>query len=457
MSSLSGRFTPRQRRVMSRGDESRGEPRTHLKEKTEESFEFLAEASVQLASALDYDATLARVARLAVPTLADRCVVEVVEEDGTLRRVAAHSNASKEGRLREGPCCRPGGETRSWISEVLRPGLPAVIEESAASLPVAAAADANSARRLPGSCRVVPLVARSRTLGALSLVSEKPGGGSPVGLAQDFARRAALAIDNARLYREAGEKDRRKDEFLAVLAHELRNPLGVIRNAVQALPPSGAGDQGVEAVRDVVQRQVGQMARLIEDVLDVTRITRGKIQLRKERVDLAALVARVVEAARPVFVGRGQQFTGVLPPGPVWLEADPGRLEQVLVNLLNNAAKYTGEGGRIRLTVDRDHSGVTLRVQDTGIGIAPAVLPRLFDVFAQGERARAHAQGGLGIGLAVVKSLVEIHGGTVQALSDGPGQGSEFIVRLPVLSEPEATPPEAVPAPDGRVAEGRAK
>jgi PAS domain S-box-containing protein len=231
------------------------------------------------------------------------------------------------------------------------------------------------------------------------------------------------------------ETDRRKDEFLAILAHELRNPLAPIRNALHILKQPGAAGAVFEQAREMAERQVRHMARLLDDLLDVSQVALGKIELRKEVLDLTAVVRRSVEVVRPLFEQRGHQLTVALPPEPLRVEADPTRLEQIVTNLLNNAAKYTDPGGRIWLLVEQSNCEVRLWVRDTGIGIAAAMLPRVFDLFVQGERRMDRSQGGVGIGLTLVKRLVELHGGRVEASSTGPGQGSEFVVHLPAAPD----------------------
>ncbi len=228
------------------------------------------------------------------------------------------------------------------------------------------------------------------------------------------------------------EADRRKDEFLATLAHELRNPLAPLRNGLQVMKLA-AGDAGaVEQARAMMDRQLGQMVHLIDDLLDVSRITRGKLQLRRERVDLATAVQSAVEGSRPLIEASAHRLTVALPPEPVWLDADPVRLAQVFSNLLTNAAKYTERAGHIGLTAVREGGEVVVVVRDTGIGIAAEHLPRLFEMFSQVSSALERSQGGLGIGLSLVKGLVAMHGGRVEARSEGSGKGSEFVVRLPV-------------------------
>ncbi|QDV36880.1 Aerobic respiration control sensor protein ArcB [Tautonia plasticadhaerens] len=229
------------------------------------------------------------------------------------------------------------------------------------------------------------------------------------------------------------EADRRKDEFLATLAHELRNPLAPIRTALHLMArPDGSGG-GHEPERAMAERQVVHLARLIDDLMDVARISKGKLDLHTEVVDLHTVVRQAVETARTHIDDRRHRLTVSIPEGPILLEADPTRLEQVFWNLLNNAAKYTEPGGQIDLTAETVDGQVVVRVRDTGIGIDPEMLPRLFQMFVQVGEHRQHAQGGLGIGLGLVRTLVELHGGTIEAHSEGPGTGSEFVVRLPML------------------------
>jgi signal transduction histidine kinase/ActR/RegA family two-component response regulator len=267
-------------------------------------------------------------------------------------------------------------------------------------------------------------------------------------LGSDNQRRAAIslmedAVEARQVIAESEarlrEANRRKDEFLATLAHELRNPLAPIRNAAQVLRMADLADPQLCSARDILDRQVQQMARLIDDLLDISRITKGKLQLRKERVALAAAIQSAVEAAGPALAAQGHELTVTLPQAAVHVEADPIRLAQVFSNLLDNAAKYTEKGGRVWLTAERQGEEVVVSVRDTGIGIAADHLPRLFEMFSQVAPALERSQGGLGIGLALVRGLVGLHGGSVEARSEGPGRGSEFIVRLPVPHTPTRT------------------
>jgi signal transduction histidine kinase len=231
------------------------------------------------------------------------------------------------------------------------------------------------------------------------------------------------------------EANRRLRELLAVVAHELCNPLAAIRYALCVLEQQGDNAAARERFRNLVDRQTQSIGRLVEDLLDASRIEHGKIQLSKQPVDLAQTAADAVETARAAIEGRGHQLVVKLPAEPVCLYADPARLEQVLTNLLNNAAKYTEPGGRIWLTAHVESGDVVLRVRDSGMGIAPEMLPHVFDPYWQAENMREHSQGGLGIGLELVRKLVELHGGSASAYSEGLGRGSEFVVHLPAHAE----------------------
>ena len=249
------------------------------------------------------------------------------------------------------------------------------------------------------------------------------------------------------------EADRRKDEFLAILAHELRNPLAPIRNALEVIKLTESPDPVTRKARDMIERQVAHLVRLIEDLMDVGRITRGRLQLRREPLALAQVLDQVAESIRPQLELTGQTFALTLPPEPLYVNADRVRLTQVLLNLLDNACKYTGEGGAVHLTAERQADEVEIRVSDTGVGIPPEALGGLFQMFARVRAPSQQAQGGLGVGLALARGLVEMHGGRIEARSEGLGRGATLVVRLPVL--PEA-PPAALetdqgePSPEAR-------
>jgi PAS domain S-box-containing protein len=277
----------------------------------------------------------------------------------------------------------------------------------------------------------------------ISLVPlHEPGGtvSSVLIVAEDITVRKKAERGLLRSQDALRDADRRKDEFLATLAHELRNPLAPIRTAAQILGSPKLAAHQLQWAHNVIQRQVGHMALLLDDLLDIARITRGKLEVRKERVPLREVVDSAVEAARPLLDGKHHHFGVTLPAQDLWLDADPLRLSQVLSNLLTNSAKYTDPGGHIELSVSVQDRLLCLSVRDDGIGIAPESLNRIFEMFSQVDSASARTEGGLGIGLALVKGIVDLHGGTVGAQSAGPGLGSEFIVRLPLAPVDTAGP-----------------
>jgi PAS domain S-box-containing protein len=257
---------------------------------------------------------------------------------------------------------------------------------------------------------------------------------------RDISERSRLERKTQEQAEALADLQRRKDEFLAMLSHELRNPLAPILNAVQLLRLQKNEEPLQQQARTIIERQVGQLTRLVDDLLEVSRITSGKIHLQQERLALNGIVENGVETVRTLIGQRRHVLKVSLPPQPIWLYADATRLEQVVVNLLTNAAKYTADGGHILLSVQQEDNEAVLRVRDTGLGISPELLPRIFDLFTQADRSLDRSQGGLGIGLSLVQQLVEMHGGRVEAYSVL-GQGSEFVVRLPVVPTPAPQPP----------------
>jgi CheY-like chemotaxis protein len=260
---------------------------------------------------------------------------------------------------------------------------------------------------------------------------------------QSLAERAALVVENARLYQELQDASHRKDEFLAMLGHELRNPLAPIKSAMQIFRLKGTADPELQEVALMVERQVQQLTRLIDDLLDVSRVGHGKINLQTKPVDLKSVAALAIECSRPLIDARKHSLKVSLPRQAVEVEGDSGRLAQVVSNLLNNSAKYSDDGGHIELTVEAIGEQAVLRVRDTGIGIDPAMLPRIFDLFTQVKGSSGRSEQGLGIGLALVRNIIELHGGCVQAVSSGLGHGTEFAIRLPLLKKISAGQPAA--------------
>ncbi len=285
---------------------------------------------------------------------------------------------------------------------------------------------------------VAPLIGRSgRLLGYIHLHGKRNGDFTEddEAILKQLAHMAAVAFDNARLYEELREGDLKKDEFLAMLAHELRNPLAPIRNSLKIMRMAGQDPSTLETNRVMIERQVQQMVRLVDDLLDLSRITRGKMQIHKSRVDLSAILASAIESSRPLIDQLHHELIVNQPSDPILVDADSVRMSQVFVNLLNNAAKYTEPGGKITVSVKRESESVAVHVRDTGVGISTEMLSRVFDMFTQADQSLERSQGGLGIGLTLVRRLVEMHDGSVEAFSDGAGKGCEFIVHMPVIGQ----------------------
>lgn len=401
--------------------------------------QFLTDASASLASLVDYESTLQRVASLAVPGFADWCAVDIVDCDSLWRLAVAHIDPAKvelakEIRRRNPPDRQAG--VGGWA--IVRSGKSELIEQITDADLAALAPDPevlDMVRKLGlRSYMAVPLGTHEQVLGVLTFVSAESGRrytAQDLSVAEDLGRRAAVAIENARLYYEVREADRRKDEFLATLAHELRNPLAPIRSSLEILERADGNDGLARDARGIMRRQLAHMVRLVDDLLDISRITRDRLELRKTSVDLASIVHQAMETAQPMADCNQHRLDVELPEEPIYLNADPVRMAQVFSNLLNNACKFTEPGGRIRLTAERHGNDVVVSVEDNGIGIPPDKLPDVFDMFTQIDGAPNNVQGGLGIGLRLVKRLVEMHDGAVTAHSEGPGRGSEFVVRLP--------------------------
>lgn len=288
-------------------------------------------------------------------------------------------------------------------------------------------------------CLCYPLMAEGRLLGTLAFGSRRRSDLDPgeQEFLQTLAQHVAACYERNRLVEQLREADRRKDHFLATLAHELRNPLAPLRNGLEVMKLADIQDAAARQAQSIMDRQLGHMVRLIDDLLDMSRISQGKITLQKRRVTLDEVVSSAIETSRPAIERHGHRFEVALPEERLWLEADPTRLGQVLSNLLNNASKFTPGGGSIRLSASRVDDEVEVRVKDSGVGIPPQMLHQVFEVFTQVDRAIERSEGGLGIGLSLVKGLIELHGGRVDVFSEGDGRGSEFLIRLPLGCQPE--------------------
>jgi signal transduction histidine kinase/DNA-binding response OmpR family regulator len=428
--------------------------------------DFLAEASKVLSSSLEFDATLRALARIVVPFLADLgAVIRVNEQGQCCQTEVAWVHASGEVRTQTftGREAIPT-DFAAAMERVLARQLPEVLHDLGdwPGLTADTTANGSAARGhsdfVLRSVAFVPLLARGRILGVLAMALGLSGRfheQADLALAEDLAGRAAMSLDNARLYQDIQEGDRRKNEFLAMLAHELRNPLAPIRNAVQILRLLGLKEPMLVQSRDMIDRQVTHMARLIDDLLDMSRLSRGKILLRKERVDLVKIVRDTVVDYRGTLESAGLDLQLQLPEQSLYTQGDPVRLAQVVGNLLHNAVKFTDAGGRVRVTVAAESDGRQARitVRDSGIGMEEAILARIFQAFTQADRSLDRSRGGLGLGLALVKGLVEMHGGTVQASSAGLGHGTEVSLLLPLRDRGVALARKsAAPSAAGRAA-----
>jgi signal transduction histidine kinase/ActR/RegA family two-component response regulator len=409
---------------------------------------FLAEASRVLAGSLDYEATLKSMARVAVPYLADYVVVDVLDAERRLRRLgAAHADPAVEPRLAATPpfTFEPGAE--SPLAAVIEDGDATLVREVTDDWLAARRRDAEhlgaSALR-PTSLMLVPLRARGRALGAVCFAltgASRRYALADLAIAEDLAQRAALAADNARLYREAQDASRAKDEFLAVLSHELRTPLTPVLGWVRMLRTGTLKPGAAERALETVERNTRLQVQLVEDLLDVSRIITGKLRLEIRPVALADVVDTAIEAVAGAVTDKHLRVTRSVAPDLPIVEADPNRLQQVLGNLLSNAVKFTPDGGSVDIALATAGPNVRLAVTDTGEGLLPDVAPHIFDRFRQADSTITRQYGGLGLGLAIVRHIVELHGGTVHASSAGPGLGTTVTVLLPVAGP--AISPEA--------------
>jgi PAS domain S-box-containing protein len=416
--------------------------------RAEQALSFLAEASRLLASSLDYQATLTTLAHLAVSTLADWCVVDMLEEDGSICRLAvAHADPGKADLARD-------LERRYLIAsdapygppKVVRTGEPEVVSQITDGLLLAAAYDTAHLKMLRElgftSYMCVPLEARGRMLGALtffSAESRRRYASTDLTLAEDLARRAATAIDNAQLYAiaqreraELEEVNRAKDQFLATLSHELRTPLNSMLGWTRLLRSGKLDEATFARALDTIERNTKSQAQLIADLLDVSRIVTGKLALDVKPVQLASVVDAAVDSVRPVAGAKEIELLTIIDPSASESSGDAMRLQQVVWNLLSNALKFTPSGGRVEVHLGRKNGHACITVTDTGQGISPEFLPFVFERFRQADSTSTRVHGGLGLGLAIVRHLVELHGGRVDVASGGEGRGATFTVHLPL-------------------------
>lgn len=407
---------------------------------------FLSDAVTTLASSLDYQATLSRVASLSVPMIADWCAVDVVEPGLGLRRVAtAHVDPSKVSLAKElHERYPPDPNAATGVFAVLKSGVSQLYAEIPERLLLEAARDDDHLRLLRDlrlrSAMIVPLTARGHTVGALTFVYAESGRTFTPGdlsFAEDLARRAAIAIDNSRLYaaeqqaRQAADTANRvKDEFLATVSHELRTPLNAIMGWAKMLGLTSADPERLGRAIATIERNAIAMAHLIDDLLDVSRIVSGKIRLEVQAVDLAKVVEAAAESAKPAAASKGVTIDVAIEASAP-SASDPKRIEQIVANLLNNAVKFSGKGQRVNVSLRRTEAAYEIRVTDSGRGIDRQFLPHVFDPFRQADATITRSHGGLGLGLAITRELVELHGGKIDAESEGEGRGATFLVTLP--------------------------
>ncbi len=408
---------------------------------------FLAEASAALASSLNYEATLRTVAELAVPHIADWCAVDIVNEQGQVERLAvAHVDPARvemartlQDRYPDDPDA-PGG-----IRQIIRTGVPAMYPTITDAMLVASARSAEHLQSMRAlgirSVIMAPLVAHGRTFGALTFVNAESGRhytDDDFQFAQDVAYRAALAVENARAYAQVNAANRAKDEFLATLSHELRTPLNAVLGWSRMLRAGTLSPGKVPRALEVIERNAAAQLDLVEDLLDLSRIITGKFRLQLAPFDLGAAIAAAVEAVQPAGDAKGIAIAIAAGEDSAALVGDQARLQQAVWNLLADAIKFTPAEGRVNVSRRRLGADVEVEVADTGEGIDAAVLPFVFDRFRQGDSGTTRTHMGLGLGLAIVRHIVELHGGRVSVSSEGRGRGSSFRMSLPVVPSAQA-------------------
>jgi signal transduction histidine kinase len=405
---------------------------------------FLARAASALAVSLDYQETLKTVAQMAVPHISDWCAVDIVNAAGALEQLAlVHVDPARVTYAREFSIkYPPDPEAATGTHAVIRTGrsflMPQLTEQMIAQ---GGRSDQHrdDIRALQiTSYMIVPLRTRQGIVGALTFVSAESGrrfSEADLQFAETVADRAAVSIENARAYEEARRANHLKDDFLATLSHELRTPLNAIVGYARMLRTGAVSEDRHDDALEVIERNAGMLAQIVEDILDVSRIISGKLRLRLQPVDVTQLVADALATVEPAAERKGVRLTSRIDPGVTTIQADEDRLRQVLWNLLANAVKFTPAPGAIDLDVSTlPAGGVEISVVDTGLGIAPEILPFIFERFRQGDSRSVREHGCLGLGLSIARNIVEMHGGTIHAASEGPGKGATFSVRLPAPS-----------------------
>ena len=409
---------------------------------------FLSEVSAALSASLDYEETIDRAVHVALPRLGDYCNVLVATDDGPLRHVAwGHVDRSKERALRDLAVrvleIADAKGIQTFADRVMKSGETMVVSheqvlEAVSLLPsplpaeLAELGDAIRAYAYVGA----PLRVRGRVVGVMSFGttedhSRREYSDADVGMVEEFARRVSVAVENARLFRKADELNRLKDEFLATLSHELRTPLSAVLGWSRMLASGQLDPEKVKQAAEAIERNAQAQAKIVDDILDVARGMGGNLRLEMKPFDLVAVAHRSVEAVAPAALGKKIHIE-VRAPAALVTVGDANRLQQVVWNLMSNALKFTPAGGKVTVDVESIDQHAELRVSDTGIGIPASFLPFVFDKFRQADASVTRQQGGLGLGLAIARHLVELHGGSIEAHSDGEGSGAMFVVRLPL-------------------------
>ncbi|HUQ86975.1 MAG TPA: ATP-binding protein, partial [Vicinamibacterales bacterium] len=403
---------------------------------------FLAEASTALSASLDYEATLRSVAQLAVPTIADWCAVDILNDAGDLERLAvAHVDPGKVELARTlQERYPPDPDAPGGVHQVIRTASAVLVPRIPPALLEAAARDEEHRRIIRElsltSYMCVPMIAHGKAFGAITFVSAESGreySDGDLPLAKEVASRASLAVENARAYALANETSRVKDEFLSTLSHELRTPLGSVLTYARMLRSGMVQPAELQHVFDVIERNATSLKKIVEDVLDVSSIVAGRIRLDVQEVDLPTVLRESCATVMPAANAKGIRIEVVIDPMSSSVSGDPSRLQQIVWNLLSNAIKFTPRGGKVQLRLARVNSHVEITVSDTGIGITPEFLPFVFEKFRQADGTFSRQYGGLGLGLAIAKQLAELHGGTILARSAGPGHGATFVLSLPLM------------------------
>jgi PAS domain S-box-containing protein len=437
-------ITERKRAEQEREQFIRAEAARAEAEASERRAAFLAEASSMLSSTLDYERTLINVSRLAIPTFADWCFVYLaLDGDGVSSALIAHADPEKE-YLAQQIEIRPEDLSSNTLPvvRVFQTGTPELfsdIDEEELQETVKDPEKFEALKHLGiRSAVVVAIPGRHSVLGVIGFVSPKPDRytSTELNFAQELARRISLALENARLYRQAQEANRAKDEFLATLSHELRTPLNAILGWTQILRAKRLDEVTTNRAFEAIERNAKAQAELIEDMLDVSRIITGRLRLELQAVELAASVEAALDSVRPTADAKGVRLECEVTQESGPISGDPRRLQQIVWNLLSNAVKFTPAGGLVRVKLEHLEYQAKLTVSDTGKGISPQFLPYVFDRFRQAETMVSRTAGGLGLGLSIARHLVELHGGVIEASSEGEGRGAMFTVTFPFRESP---------------------